>query len=814
MIRFSTISQNITGSVLQQYDDPEIDKIVTDTRRVYAASGTVFFARQGPHHDGHKYIQDLYDKGIRNFVVEKNIPLRNIPEANIFLCSSSLHTLQQLTSMKRNRFIGEVIGITGSNGKTIVKEWLIQLLSSKFRIAATPHSYNSQLGVPLSVWHLESIHDLGIFEAGISQIAEMDSLANIIQPTIGIFTNLGPAHDEGFPDRMTKIREKLKLFERVQTLIICSDHKEIYDLVYNSGLNIFSWGEHELSTMRIIGKTIGELDSTLSVTYKEEKHQIKLPVANNASIENLLHCIATMLVLNYSWEEIHDRIKLISPLKMRLELKKGIDGSYIIDDSYNNDLAGLKNALDFLEQQRPNISKVVILSDIFQSGMLGERLYESVNNLLADHSISQLIAVGPQMVANRNAFTIPAQFYDSTQSLITHLPHLNFLNKIILVKGARAFAFEKIVNKLQEKIHGTRLEINLNAITHNLNFYRSRLHKSTKVMVMVKAFAYGTGIIEIANLLQYHKVDYFGVAYTDEGVNLRENGIDIPIMVMNPSPDGFAQLLEYNLEPVIYSFDLLKNIAGYVKRKKLKVHIKVDTGMHRLGFNEEDIPGIVKLFQENLQLDIASIFSHLAAADEIEHEDFTHHQADLFKQVTQNIKKSLKINPLCHLVNSSGIMKYSNYQFDMVRLGIGLYGIDPAGISQGQLQPISSLKTIISQIRDVKPGETIGYGRKGVAEKPLRIATIAIGYADGFSRFFSNGKGVVMINDHLAPVIGNVCMDMTMVDITGIDAREGDDVVIFGENPTISDLASRIGTIPYEILTNVSERVKRVYQHD
>jgi alanine racemase len=812
MMKFSRLTEIMKGQLIRLQADNEIRYIITDSRNKILSNDAVFFAHRGPAHDGHVFLSELYDQGVRNFIIERQDDYSHFRDANFILVTSTISALQRLTAYHRSRFSPEVIGITGSNGKTIIKEWLLQLLSSRFRIAATPYSYNSQIGVPLSVWQLNEHHDLGIFEAGIRKAGEMDRLEKIIQPTLGIFTNIGPAHDEHFINRAEKLYEKLLLFKNCPKLIYCKDHKEIDEAVKSHNLNskTLTWGQSKDADIQIVPKRNGT-GILFQLLHQGETIEIELPVGDHASVENLMHCITCMLFLNYSWNEITERLNHIVPVAMRLEMKKGINGCYLLDDSYNNDLAGLKMALDFLYHQMQVKKKTVILSDVMQSATKADELYAEINDLLELHKVSRLIGIGPEISENASSFKLPAEFFSSTTDFLRDYDAQNFHEEIILIKGARTFAFEIIVNRLEEKIHSTRLEIDLRAITHNLNFFRSRVKRDTKMMVMVKAFAYGSGILEIANLLQYQKADYLGVAYTDEGVHLRQNGIHTPIMVMNPSPEGFNQLLQWDLEPEVFSLQQLNSLLNFLGGRRLKIHLKIDTGMSRLGFQEDELDKLTSILRSVDNLEIVSIFSHLAAADEAVYESFTRQQSKTFKKLTDYLCKNLNINPLRHLLNSAGIIRYPEYQFDMVRLGIGLYGVEPAGLMQGQLRHISTLKTVISQIREVPAGRTIGYGRKGKAMDKRKIATLAIGYGDGFSRFFSNGKGEVTVNGKRAPVIGNVCMDMTMIDITGIEASEGDDVEIFGENPTINEIAERIGTIPYEIFTGISERVKRIY---
>jgi alanine racemase len=761
-------------------------------------------ACSGERNDGHQFIESLYKIGIRQFIVQKTIDVSQYPDANFIVVSNVIDALQKIVTTYRTQFSIPVIGITGSNGKTIVKEWLFQLLSPDYAIVKNPGSYNSQTGVPLSVWNMQEQHELGIFEAGISQPGEMERLEPIIHPDIGIFTNIGSAHDEGFKNVDEKIAEKLKLFARAKILIYCSDHIEIKLKVAQSGITSFSWSVN--GNADVIFKAVG---NEYTVTTKSGEFSITSPFSDSASLENLFHCITLMIYFKYEGKIIKERIQTLRVVSMRLELKDGINSSQIIDDSYNNDLGGLQISLDFLKNQKQKLRKRIVLSDMLQTGLTGEESISKIANIINGAGVDSFIGIGPALQENKHLFSVDSSFYETTDNFLEAFKPDEYYDEVILVKGARTFHFERIVNRLQRKHHGTVMEIDLESLVHNLNFFKTKL-PSTKLMVMVKAFAYGSGSTEVANVLQYHRVDYLGVAYVDEGVDLRRNNIKLPIMVMNPSEESYEQLLTYNLEPEVYSFGMLKTLIKFLKGKECRVHVKLDTGMHRLGFVEDDINDLLELLKVNKNLHVASIFSHLAAADESQHDDFSMHQGAIFKKCADMISATLTYKPLYHILNSSGILRMPQFHFDMVRLGIGLFGVDPTAL-QTNLKPVATLKTIISQIKHVPKGESIGYGRMGNATQDISIATIAIGYADGFSRAFSRGKGEVLIRGMRAPVIGNVCMDMTMVDVTGIPASEGDEVIIFGESLSIQELAKRIGTIPYEILTNTSERVKRVF---
>jgi Alr-MurF fusion protein len=805
MIRFSELPDITKGEMLSLSSDRGVETIITDSRKAIAGDSAVFFAIKGLHHDGHKYIEELYRFGVKQFVVESPYqPPSGLTGCNFFRCASTLTALQDLVAFHRSKLGAKVLGITGSNGKTIIKEWLYQLLSDDYRVVKNPGSYNSQLGVPLSVWQLQPHHDVGIFEAGISRRGEMHKLHRVIMPHIGIFTNLRSAHDEGFASAKEKAQEKARLFTGSEVVIYCRDHELVHEVL--SSFNTFSWGYDKHSDARVIRR-----EEFYQLTTGKNIYTLKIPFTDNASIENCLHCVAVLIYLNYSEQAIQRKISLLKSVPMRLELKEGINQCQVIDDTYNNDLGGLQISLQFLANQHQKKNKTVILSDVLESGMPDSALVEKISVLLEENNIQRTIGIGKKLHAHSAFFRPDSIFYETTDEFLNQFPLEKFHDEIILVKGARVFQFERIVSVLQRKVHGTIMEIDLGAVVHNLNYFRSLLKPTTRIMVMVKAFAYGSGSAEIANVLQYHKVDYLGVAYADEGVDLRKNNIKLPIMVMNPSEESFDALLTNNLEPEMYSFRILQSFLEFLSGRAAKIHVKLDTGMHRLGFEEEDIKTLASLLAANRNIKVASIFSHMAGADEAEHDNFSNTQAARFQQMADELSQSLGYKPICHILNSPGIMRLPEFQFDMVRLGIGLYGVDPTSDKSSSLKVVATLKTVISQIKHIKKGETVGYGRRGKAEDDMTIGTIAIGYADGYGRAFSRGVGEVLINGKLAKVIGNVCMDMTMVNLTGIDAKEGDEVTIFGESLSIHTVAGKINTIPYEILTNTSERVKRVF---
>ncbi|MCU0444149.1 MAG: bifunctional UDP-N-acetylmuramoyl-tripeptide:D-alanyl-D-alanine ligase/alanine racemase [Microscillaceae bacterium] len=818
-----TIAQILAlcGGKAHQLSKPEapIEHLLIDSRKVAFPETSLFFAIRGERHDGHNYIGELIKKNVRNLIVETDshpqilaIDKSENPHLNIILVPNTILALQQIVAAHRQQFNYPVIGITGSNGKTIVKEWLYQLLSPDFQIVKSPKSYNSQVGVPLSVWEMQAGHQLAIFEAGISQPNEMANLAEVIRPTLGIFTNIGTAHDEGFESREQKIQEKLQLFR----------HSEV---IYSLHSQTLSRPPYQLTqNFRLITKTqsLDNQSVTIIFEFEQQNYQLDLPFGDEASLENALTCLLILLHFKIPIGEIQSRFLRLKPISMRLELKQGINQCYIIDDSYNNDLAGLDMAMNFMAGQKQKGKRILILSDMLETHLPDNQLYTQIFQLIESKSlIDEVIGIGEKLYAFQDLLiksehSFGTQFFASTQDFLQSSLIQNFHNALILIKGARVFQFEQIVKRLQQKTHGTILEINLDAIVHNLNFYRSLLKPATKIMVMVKAFAYGSGSAEVANLLQYHRVDYLGVAYADEGVFLRQNGIHLPIMVMNPNPDTFQQLLDYQLEPEIYSFKMLNEFLNYCReigKKDFKIHVKMDTGMHRLGFAPDELTDLIAILESQMpwHAQVASLFSHLAGADDARHTEFSQKQIAIFKDCAQKLEEALGYDTLKHILNTSGITRFPQAQFEMVRLGVGLYGVEPNGFYQDKLETVGKLKTTISQIKAIPQGETIGYGRWGVAQQDLQIATIAIGYADGFNRAFSRGVGEVLVNGRRVPVIGNVCMDMTMVDITGIEAQEGDEVIVFDNQLTINELAQKINTIPYEILTNVSERVKRVF---
>ena len=818
---FSTANvASILSAKLIGKQENTFTNILTDSRTSGFATQALFIAIKGERHNGHIYIKELYQQGCRCFLVsEEHSYYAELKDASFLLVKDTLLALQQLAAYKRSLFKIPVVGITGSNGKTIVKEWLWQLLEHDYNICKNPKSYNSQIGVPLSVWQLNEQNNFALFEAGISLPGEMQRLEHIIKPTIGIITNIGSAHDENFSDYLQKAEEKLLLFAHCETLFYCKDYEIIENrlqAIHNKHQKRIAWSLLGEADLQIISQEEQRKSTLLKALYHKKEIELLIPFTDKASIENCIHCWLFMLHLNYSKEVIQHRMAQLEPLGMRLEMKQGINNCTLINDSYSNDVHSLSIALDFLKQQKQHEHKVVILSDILQSGKNTEKLYKEVNTLLQSKQISELIGIGKDISSQQNTFTLKKTFFATTNDFIAACKN-NFLalhNAVILIKGARSFGFEHVHKLLQQKSHDTVLEINLNNLIHNLNYYRSKLKPGTGIMPMVKAFSYGSGSFEIANALQHTHVNYFAVAYADEGVELRKNGITTPIMVMNPELQSLDQLLQYNLEPEIFSFSLLEQFAHYVsthKQAAFPIHLKLDTGMHRLGFEEKDITHLLEKLKQYKQLQVKSIFSHLVASDDKALDDFTQLQIALFDKLSKQIAQSLSYPVMRHICNSGGISRFPQAHFDMVRLGIGLYGVGINDAEQKQLLNVSSLKTTISQIKHLQAGDTVGYNRKGKITKPTTIATLPIGYADGLNRKLGNGTGQVYIHNKPAPIIGNVCMDMCMADITGINANEGDEVIVFNSAETLNNLANTLGTISYEVLTSVSARVKRVY---
>jgi len=793
-----------------------VSQLLTDSRSLVFPEESLFFALKSERNDGHHYISDLYDQGVRAFVVSEQQSSDLFPEAVFFPVGDTLKALQQVAGFHRSEFQLPVVAITGSNGKTIVKEWLYQLLSADKRIVRSPRSYNSQIGVALSVWQLKADTELGIFEAGISLPGEMDALHAMIQPSTGIFTTIGDAHQENFASLEEKLLEKCKLFRDCTTVVYCADQPLTHRVIRQANLKagFISWGVNPEAEVKICGISKA-IHTSIELMYAQQTFHFSIPFTDQASVENALHCIVYMLVNGYDELLINQRLSLLQSVAMRLEVKEAINDCILINDTYNSDVDSLQLALEFLNQQASSkqLSKTLVISDILQSGYSSQMLYQKVADLAKAYEVRKIIAVGPEISQHKAVFSaFECRFFQFTEEMLHSELVDSFHREAVLLKGARSFHFELFSGKLEKIAHETTLEVNLNHLIHNLNYFRSQLKPGTRMMCMVKAFAYGSGSVEIARTLQHHRVDYLAVAVADEGAELRHAGIHLPIAVMNPEKSVFDLLFEHQLEPEIYSFKLLNEfIAAAAKRgiQGYPVHIKLDSGMHRLGFDPLEVSELINILQQHPEVSVKSVFSHLAGSDTPSLDEFSRQQALVFEQEAAKFQQAFPYPVMRHLLNSAGIERFPDLQMEMVRLGIGHYGI--SALPQVKLPQVCTLRTIILQIKDISPGETVGYNRNGKVSRRTRIAVLPIGYADGFDRKLSNGVGEVLINGRRAPVIGNVSMDLITVDITGIDASEGDAVEIFGKGITISEIAASTGTIPYEILTGISRRVKRVY---
>ena len=802
-----TLAKQMQAEYFGRQEVIDILDVSVDSRSLQNRAGVLFFALSGENHDGHTFIPALLEQNVSYFVVEK-LPER-LPENTVFfLVKNTRKALQDFAAFYRRLYDFPVIGITGSNGKTIVKEWLSFLLTPFYQIIKSPKSYNSQIGVPLSVFGINDRHNLGIFEAGISLPNEMDKLERIIQPNIGVLTSIGSSHDEGFLHTQQKINEKLKLFAHCE--VVVTPHLPEVISVLPTQATVWSYTFEENIQAKVM---FALTKNQLHVSVDENKFIVDIPFEDKASVQNIATCITTLLAMNIDITYIQTHIPKLFKVNMRLQVIDGQRNCTIIDDSYSSDYQSLKIALDFLEQQRTHKSKTVIISDIYQSGFPDDVLYEKISHLLAQNQINRVIGIGASI--SRYLINTPnLQCFPDTDSFLRDYNLQSFRNETILIKGARKFAFERIVTELEEKTHETVLEINLDAISENLNFYRSKIKSETKIMVMVKAFGYGNGSYEIAKLLAHQKVHYLGVAFADEGVELRKAGIKIPIIVMNPEPSTFSTLIAYHLEPEIYSLTELKRFADEVKKSEnyqYPVHLKLNTGMNRLGFKQDDLQELTDYLNNTHYISVQSIFSHLAASDDDTQKDFTLQQIKQFDDWSKQLIVNLDIQPIRHILNTSGIYNFSDYQFDMVRLGIGLYGVGNHPEENQKLRNVAKLKTVILQINEIENGESVGYGRKFMTDKFRRIATIPIGYADGIRRSYGNEKGCVLVHGQRAKIVGNICMDMLMIDVTDLPATEGDEVVLFDENLRITEIAELWETIPYEVMTSISQRVKRIF---
>jgi len=796
---------------------PAID-LLTDSRQVIlSGEGKVFFAIRGKNHDGHSFLEIMYRNGVRIFVVEILPSGMDLFGGAAFIVASDvISALQSIASYKRRNFNIRVIGVTGSTGKTIVKEWLAEILGRSSRVLRSPKSYNSQIGVPLSVWKISGNYSTAIFEAGISMPGEMERLRDIIQPDIGVITNIGDAHSENFSNLEEKTSEKLRLFRDSSTIVFCRDHS-----IINSAIS----ADPVLSCKRLTGWSVKDRNAEIyvetaiqaggvteiSMQYSGRGYKFNIPFTDRASVENAITAASVCLSAGTDPDQVAAGMASLVSVAMRMEMKPGINNCQLIEDFYNSDPGSLAVAVESLGNGRIR-DKVLILSDFEQSGRSGRELCSDVSDLIKRYDINRFIGVGPVLSSFRDFFKEGSSFYLSTDDFVNKFNASEFRNEIILLKGARKFEFEKIGRLLEHKTHQTRLEINLDAIINNLNCFRQKIGPDTRIMAMVKAFAYGNGPGEIASLLEYHRINYLGVAYADEGVELRKAGISTPVMVMNPDPDSFETMISYNLEPELYSFQTFEKFTGVAARHGLigyPVHLKIDTGMHRLGFLPSEVKALCKRLRNNELLKVISVFSHFAASEDPAFDSFTHLQAQRLVEAAEAIKDSTGYSFMRHICNSAGVARFPGYHFEMVRPGIGIFGAEY--VEGLDLLPAGRFITRISQIKVIPAGEPVGYGCNDSAGSDRIIAILPVGYADGLRRSMGNGKGFLFIRNTRVPLTGNICMDMCMADVTGTGAMEGDVAEIFGTNITVEEVARVCNTIPYEILTSVPERVKRVF---
>ena len=792
-----------------------VTELAIDSRKVRVAEKTLFFAIETEKNDGHLYIPQLYHTGVRNFVITKIMrEFAECTEANFLFVDDAVAALQQLAQKHRQQFHYPVIGITGSNGKTIVKEWLTSILDDKLKVVKSPDSYNSRLGVPLSVWNMTDEHEVAVFEAGISKPNEMRTLADIIDPTIGILTNIGAAHAQFFQSTIRKIIEKLKLFRNVEVMIYHNDNEElnmVLQLPEYAHIRKISWGD-ERSTypVKMVAANPGKTMITI------DGFQYTVPFIDSASLENVTHVIVTLRYLGFEPEEINSRLGKLSHISMRLEIMEGLNHSVIINDTYSLDINSLSAALNFLDTQTQMGKKSLIISDFEQVGKLTTADFQNLNEELHQHHVTKLVAVGSMFARHSDIFDMEEKFFfPSTADLLEHISELRISYEILLVKGARNFHFEQVASALQHKTHLTIMQVSLPALVYNFNYHRNRLRPDTKMVAMVKASSYGLGDVELVNTLVDQGVDYLAVAYTDEGVRLRKRRIDTPIIVLGAEAHSFEVMVNHRLEPEIFNFYYLQQLEEVLARHpeipQFNIHIKVDTGMHRLGFDLQDIPRLVDMVKNNPKLHIASVFSHLAAAEDPTEDAYTRRQIALFGRMTDQLCAAFDYKILRHLLNSAGIIRFPEAQFDMVRLGIQLYGCSEIPDISTALHNVVTLKTVITQIKRIPAGETIGYNRTWKLQRDTQVAIIPIGYADGYPRELCNGRGKVLVQGQKVPVIGKICMDMCMLDITGMRVHEGDEVIVYGEGNSVSEMAEAAGLISYELMTRISQRVPRVY---
>lgn len=794
-----------------------INQFVIDSRKNVFDDHTTFIAIKGSNHDGHSFIEELIDKGVKSFIINKDFKEPLISEITFIKVEDTMVSLQQLGLYHRLRVSYPILGITGSNGKTIVKEWIAQVAGDSISINKSPKSFNSQVGVPLSMLLFEEEGDLGVVEVGISLPGEMIKQKRMIQPNWGLITNIGQAHQENFTSIEEKLKEKLLLLKGCEKVFFCIDNDLIFRYIKSecNDCQLISWGKNPAASLIILETTVKENSTKIKLMWNENvEFGITIPFIDEASFENVMHSLVVLLEMGIEPKNLSERVPLLKPVAMRLEQKEGRRGCLIINDTYNSDFTSLEVAMDFLNQQAraKKMPRTLILSDMYQSGIASEELYRRVAQLIEIYEVDRFIGVGATLSESQNHFDSKAKFYITTNEFIESGVLKELHDQVVLIKGSRDFQFERIAELLEQKHHQTVLEIDLNALRTNLNTFRSLLKPNVKMLAMVKAFSYGSGSFEIAGLLQYQRIDYLGVAFADEGRELRHAGINLPIIVLNPEKKSFVSMIQNQLEPEIYSEKVLLEFVSVMKDEGVSsypIHIKIDTGMKRLGFTPNQIPRLIEQLKQYSKLKVQSVFSHLAGSEDDMHDEFTNRQIKLFQQASDELINGLGYNICRHILNSAGVERFPDAQFDMVRLGIGLYGI--SAMKNANIKGIATLKSYVSQIKTISGDETVGYGRKGFLTSKGRIATIPIGYADGLDRRLGNGVGEFLINGFKVKTVGNICMDICMVDVTNVPCEEEDEVIIFGPKLPIEKIADKMGTIPYEVLTSVSRRVSRVY---
>jgi alanine racemase len=814
--KFEEIAEIVKGTILCQHNALDIFNVIYDTRKTSYEKNSIFFAFKGALNDGHEFLEEAYDLGIRNFVVSKKINKQSFPEANILRVHSCLMALQKLAAHHRQKFDIPIIGITGSNGKTIVKEWLDKCLSQKYKVVKSPKSYNSQIGVALSLLQIDESHEIAVIEAGISSKNEMRFLAKMIKPTLGIFTNIGDAHSSGFDSKEQKLLEKLELFETAKNLIVCLDQVDLFSNMPSQLKSIaISWSEKHQADFKLVKEKGPTRETILKISHQNRIYSFETDFHSREFIENLMHVVCCLIHLGFDQDEIQSSISNLDSIENRLEIREGINDNLLINDSYSLDLASLQLALEFQDFHGKGLQKILVISD-FEQQLDKHQIYSELNILLQDREFRKIYAIAIHQEYRGILKGLNIQFFEDLNDFLNNSSYYTIANSCILIKGARRYRLESIFQKLSKQVHQTVLETHLSALDHNINVYRSYLKDDTQLMAVIKAEAYGSGSAQLAGYLENKNIDYLSVAIIDEGISIRESNCKMPIMVFNVQQDQLEKLWDYQLEPEIYSLELLDMMIEHAEKKRapLSVHLMIDTGMHRLGFSIEDLNDVCTKLKAKKWLKVKSLMSHLASSENEEHDAFTKSQIQIFEESCHKIETTLNYAPMRHICNTAGIIRFNQHQMQMVRLGLGLYGIDETGIIADKLQKVHSLKARILQIKTLQAGESTGYGLSGKVDKTTTIATVSIGYADGILRACGNGNYKMRIGKNHYPTIGNICMDLCMLDITGADnLQAGDTVVIFDEDTPIESLAQACNTISYEIISRISPRVKRSYTY-